>query len=165
MTTPAPVLSSSSETRITWASVAVNAGLTSIKLVGGIVGHSQALVADAAHSVSDFATDLAVLVGLRMSRKPRDEDHPYGHGQFEVLAAMAIGLALGFVALKLGAGALRDIVLWNSSPHTPPSTIAFVLALVSVAVKEALYRATMRVARATGYKLSKHRMSATAYFL
>ncbi|MBP5786226.1 MAG: cation diffusion facilitator family transporter, partial [Kiritimatiellae bacterium] len=99
----------SPEQRITAVSIGVNAVLTALKLAAGIWGRSQALVADAVHSLSDFATDFAVLAGVRYAKKPRDEDHPYGHGKYETLAAVAIGLALMATAVGLGKEALETL--------------------------------------------------------
>ena len=138
------------ERRITVLSVWINVVLTLLKLAAGIFGRSQALVADAVHSLSDFATDFAVLVGLRLSSKPRDEDHSYGHGKFETLAAAVIGLALGFVALQIADSSIRRIFhASHGDPLPAPSVVAFWAAAASIVVKEWLYRATMKVARAS----------------
>ena len=80
--------------RVTWIGFAVNLVLSAGKLAAGIWGHSAAMVADAIHSVSDFATDLVVLLFVRVSAKPRDDDHDYGHGKYETLATLIIGVAL-----------------------------------------------------------------------
>ena len=80
--------------RVTYFGAWVNAVLTSGKLLAGIFGHSAAMVADAVHSLSDFATDLAVIVFIKVASKPSDESHDFGHGKFETLSAVIIGLAL-----------------------------------------------------------------------
>ncbi|HPC58269.1 MAG TPA: cation diffusion facilitator family transporter, partial [Kiritimatiellia bacterium] len=97
------------ERRITHLSIWINLGLTALKLAAGLLGRSQALVADAVHSLSDFATDFAVLVGLRLSSKPRDDDHAYGHGKYETIVAAIIGLALAGVALEIASLSLHRI--------------------------------------------------------
>ncbi|MDR0993155.1 MAG: cation diffusion facilitator family transporter [Verrucomicrobiota bacterium] len=141
----------SAENRITWLSVVVNILLTSIKLVAGIFGRSQALIADAVHSFSDFVTDFAVLVGLKMASKPQDTDHAYGHGKYETLAATVIGLALGYVAFQIAAAAIHRIFdALNGHAIPAPSVAAFWAALLSIATKEWLFHKTMRVAKATG---------------
>ena len=141
----------SAETRITHLSIAVNAGLTALKLAAGLLGRSQALVADAIHSLSEFATDFAVLLGLRLSAKPRDDDHSYGHGKYETLAAALVGLALGAAALQIASGALhRVFAALRGQPIPTPSAFAFWAALLSIGLKEWLFQATMKVARATG---------------
>lgn len=139
------------ESRITWWSVWVNLGLGAAKAGIGAWGGSQALLADGVHSLSDLASDVAVLAGLRAARRPGDEDHAYGHGKYETLAAAGIGLLLAGVAAHIGweaigriAGAIRGA--WEGGP----SALAFWAAVAGIAVKEGLYQATMRVARATG---------------
>jgi cation diffusion facilitator family transporter len=86
--------------RVTWVGFFVNLILVSFKLVAGIIGSSTAMIADAMHSLSDFATDIVVLASMRVVNKPADQSHNYGHGKFETLAAAAIALAL-FLALMI----------------------------------------------------------------
>jgi cation diffusion facilitator family transporter len=141
----------SAERRITFVSLWTNVALTALKFAAGLFGHSQAMIADAVHSLSDFATDLAVLIGLRFSSKPRDDDHAYGHGKYETIAAAIVGLALGYVALRIAGDAITRIfsaVNGNSIPT--PSIYAFWAAVVSIGVKEVLFQVTRRVAQATG---------------
>ncbi|MBR6021180.1 MAG: cation transporter [Kiritimatiellae bacterium] len=142
----------SPEARITAVSIAMNAVLTALKLAAGIWGRSQALVADAVHSLSDFATDFAVLAGVRYAKKPQDEDHPYGHGKYETLAAVGIGLALLATAVGLGKEALETLArrVQGTAGEELPSVWAFAMAVVSIVSKGWLYAATMRTARATG---------------
>jgi cation diffusion facilitator family transporter len=141
----------SAETRITHLSIWTNVVLTLLKFAAGIFGRSQALVADAIHSLSDFATDFAVLLGLRLSSKPRDHDHAYGHGKYETLAAAVVGLALGAVAFHVASSSIQRIFLAMQGDLLPaPSIYAFWAAVASIAAKEALYHATMRVFRSTG---------------
>jgi cation diffusion facilitator family transporter len=139
------------ERRVTHLSIWINIALAGLKLAAGLLGRSQALIADAVHSLSDFGTDFAVLLGLRLSRKPRDDDHAYGHGKYETLAAAVIGLALGAVALQIASSALHRVFdALRGEPIPTPSIYAFWAALLSIAVKEGLFHATMKVARATG---------------
>lgn len=137
--------------RVTWLSVVVNAVLTLVKLVAGLWGHSSALVADALHSVSDFATDFAVLIGMRYARRPQDGDHPYGHGKYETLAAVIVGVALAAVGMCISFHAGHTLVeawWWGKYPSRP-TLFALWVAIVSIIVKEALYQVTVRVARET----------------
>lgn len=141
----------SPERKITHLSIWTNAVLTGVKLAAGIFGRSQALIADAVHSISDFATDIAVLVGLRYSSKPVDKDHAYGHGKYETLVAAVIALALGYVGVRIAGSAIQRIFhAMHGDPLAMPSVYAFWAAVLSIAVKEGLYRATIQVARATG---------------
>ena len=132
--------------RITLAGAVVNALLAAFKLVAGIAGRSAALVADAAHSLSDLATDAAVVLFVRVSSRPPDEDHDFGHGKFETFATFLISLALFGVA----AGIFRDGVarslraVRDPASIARPATVALVAAAVSVVVKEILYRITRR---------------------
>lgn len=134
--------------RVTWIGFFVNLFLSVGKLFAGLWGHSAAMVADAIHSASDFATDLVVLLFVRISSRPRDEDHDYGHGKYETLATLIIGLALAAVGVKLlwnGCLSIRDF-LHGRLPEQP-GQIALWAALVSIVVKELLYRYTVRVGR------------------
>ena len=137
--------------RITWLSIAVNLLLMAAKFTIGVLGNSQALIADALHTLSDFVTDFAVLFGLRITARPRDADHAYGHGKYAALATVFIGLALAVVGLKIGADALRTIFdTLRGTPLSAPHPAAFWAALATIAVKEWLYWATVRVGRRTG---------------
>ena len=139
------------ERKVTHLSIWVNVGLTGLKLAAGIFGRSQALIADAIHSLSDFATDIAVLIGLRFTAKPVDKDHAYGHGKYETIVAAIIGLALAYVGIRIAGSALHRVFdALHGEELTMPSAFAFWAAVLSIAVKEWLYRATMKVARATG---------------
>ena len=141
----------SPERKITHLSIGINILLTGLKLAAGIFGRSQALIADAIHSLSDFATDIAVLVGLRFTSKPVDKDHAYGHGKYETIVAAIIGLALAYVGIRIAGSAIQRIFhAMHGDPLAMPSAFAFWAAVLSIAVKEWLYRATMKVARATG---------------
>ena len=141
----------SSERKITHQSIWINVVLTGLKLAAGIFGHSQALIADAIHSLSDFATDIAVLVGLRFTSKPVDKDHAYGHGKYETIVAAIIGLALAYVGVEIAGSAIQRIFhAMHGDPLAMPSTFAFWAAVASIGIKEWLYHATMKVARATG---------------
>lgn len=127
---------------------AVNAALFVGKLLAGILGHSGAMVADAVHSCSDFATDLVVLVCARFSRKPKDEDHDYGHGKFETLGSVIIGLSLFLVAVGIMVNAVRTIVTVAAGEEAEgPGLVALIAAAVSILSKEWLFHYTIRVGR------------------
>jgi len=135
-------------TRVTLVGSFVNALLSVGKLLAGIFGHSGAMVADAVHSCSDFATDFVVLVCTRFSRKPKDEDHDYGHGKFETLGSIIIGISLFLVAAGIIANAAKSIIAVCHGEEIPsPGVIALVAAMVSILAKELLYQYTIRVGR------------------
>ena len=132
--------------KVTWIGSMVNFLLLIFKFVAGILGHSSALVADAVHSLSDFATDIIVIVFVKISGKPEDDDHRYGHGKYETLATALIGVALFAVGIGLlisGATKVADVIKGVVLPA--PSIIALVAAAVSIVSKEILYRYTVRV--------------------
>jgi cation diffusion facilitator family transporter len=129
---------------VTWVGALVNTVLVVLKFLAGVFGHSQALIADAVHSVSDLFTDVIVLVGLRMGRKAPDERHHFGHARLETLASFIVGLALIATALYLGIEAVLNIYR-HTECH--PTKLALVGAGVSIVLKEALYHYTVRVGR------------------
>ena len=100
--------------KVTLVGGAVNVVLLVFKFVAGILGHSAAMVADAVHSLSDFVTDIIVLVFVRISGKPKDKSHDYGHGKYETLAMTIIGLALLIVAIGIVYGGVMKIVAWRN---------------------------------------------------
>jgi cation diffusion facilitator family transporter len=130
--------------RVGWVGLLSNLVLAAAKAVAGILGHSQAVLADALHSLTDSVTDVAVILGVRYWTAPADEDHPHGHGRIETLITVVIGLVVGAVAIGMGAEAIRGL---RHPPEAAPTGIAFVVALVSIVVKEVLYRWTARVGR------------------
>jgi len=127
-----------------WVGLIINLLLAAAKATAGVLGHSQAVLADAVHSLSDTVTDVAVILGVRFWSAPADENHPHGHGRIETLITVAIGLAVGGVALGMGVEAIRGL---RSHSTAPPSAIALLAALASIAIKEALYRWTANVGR------------------
>lgn len=130
--------------RTTLIGTLVNALLIVLKFVAGIVGRSSAMVADAVHSLSDFVTDVIVLVFVRIADKPRDKNHDYGHGKYETLATLVIGLILAAAGIGLMIGAIDLVVRSVKGELLPrPSMLALVVAIASIVSKEWLYRYTM----------------------
>ena len=128
----------------------VNMVLLAFKLVAGIVGRSSAMVADAVHSASDFATDIVVLAFVKLSSKPKDAGHKYGHGKYETVASIVIALALGAVGVGIcinGAEKIASVV--RGEQIARPEFVALVAAVVSIATKEWLYRYTVKVGQKT----------------
>lgn len=134
--------------KVTWVGFFVNLVLSIAKLLAGIFGRSGAMIADAVHSISDFATDVVVLAFVKVSAKPKDEGHDYGHGKYETLATVIIGLALFAVGVGILINSIeliRQVV--NGVIIERPGLIALVAAAVSIVVKEALYWYTILAAR------------------
>ena len=136
--------------RVTLVGFAVNLLLSIAKLAAGILGRSAAMVADAVHSISDFATDFIVLFFVRISAKPKDRDHAYGHGKYETVASIIIALALGVVGVSICVSSAKEIAAIVRGEEIPrPEFIALIAAVLSIAVKEWLYRYTVKVGKAT----------------
>ena len=134
--------------RVTLIGTVVNIVLLVCKFVAGIVGHSAAMVADAVHSLSDFATDVIVLLFVRISEKPQDKSHDYGHGKYETLATTLIGVALLLVAVGILYGSIQKIVAWAEGARLEaPGMLALWAALLSIVLKEAIYRYSIVKAR------------------
>ena len=134
--------------RVTLLGMFLNIVLFAFKLVAGIVGRSGAMVADAVHSASDFATDIVVLLFVRISAKPRDDDHDWGHGKYETLASLIIGVVLLAVGVELLVESVEKISAVVAGEVLPrPGIIAIIAAAVSIIAKEALYQYSMRVGR------------------
>ena len=134
--------------RVTLTGSVVNLLLLVFKFAAGILGHSAAMVADAVHSLSDFATDLIVMAFVRISSKPEDESHAYGHGKYETLATAIIGTVLFGVAVGIfwnGVTAIYHVICGEVLPQ--PSMLALAAALLSVALKEWVFRYTIRVGK------------------
>lgn len=134
--------------KVTLTGTAVNAALIVLKFVAGFVGRSSAMVADAVHSLSDFVTDVIVLVFVKIAGRPSDKNHDYGHGKYETFATMIIGLILTFAGFVLMYNGIRLIIDGFDGHALPrPTMIALVFAVVSIVSKEWLYRLTARVGR------------------
>lgn len=135
--------------RVTLLGSVVNLLLLIFKFVAGVLGHSAAMIADAVHSLSDFVTDLIVIVFVKISSKPEDADHAYGHGKYETLASCIIGLALIVVGVMMGYNAMVKIVdvVRNGTELASPGIIALVAAVLSIVLKEWMFRITRKVAR------------------
>ncbi|MBO5579136.1 MAG: cation transporter [Prevotella sp.] len=137
-----------------------NAILLTFKFVAGIAGNSSAMIADAVHSLSDFVTDILVLVFVSISAKPQDQSHDYGHGKFETIASFLIALALMAAAMGIVVSGTMKFLSWlDGNELKTPGWIALWAALLSIAIKELLYQYTMHRAR----KLDSQVMVANAW--
>lgn len=146
--------------RVTIVGSVVNFLLLVFKFFAGIMGHSAAMLADAVHSLSDFITDIIVIVFVRISSKPEDEGHDYGHGKYETLATAIIGIFLllvGFGILWNGASSIYHFLRGGSLQE--PGMLALIAAVVSIVLKEALYQYTVF----QGKKLNSQAVVANAW--
>ncbi len=133
---------------MTLAGSVINLVLVVFKFAAGIMGHSSAMIADAVHSLSDFASDVIVIACVRISSKPEDDDHAYGHGKFETLASVTIGLLLFATGIGfLWDGIITIVEFVNGETLEPPNWLAFTAAILSISVKEALYQYTVAAAK------------------
>ena len=146
--------------KVTLVGSAANVLLTVFKFVAGLLGHSAAMTADAVHSLSDLLTDAVVLFFVRISAKPEDCGHDYGHGKFETLATSLIGIALAMVAIGIGwHGGTALWKWWHGAELPAPGMLALWAALVSVVLKELVYQYTVR----RGRKLNSPAVEANAW--
>jgi cation diffusion facilitator family transporter len=146
--------------KVTLVGSAGNLVLLSLKFVAGVLGRSSAMIADAVHSLSDFFTDIIVLLFVKVSAKPQDASHDYGHGKFETIATLFIGLAL--VAAAIGiivSGAVKFAHWLGGETLGVPGKLALWAALISIVLKELLYRYTV----AAGKKFDSQALVANAW--
>ena len=146
--------------KVTLVGSAGNLVLLSLKFVAGVLGRSSAMIADAVHSLSDFFTDIIVLLFVKVSAKPQDASHDYGHGKFETIATLFIGLAL--VAAAIGiivSGAVKFAHWLGGETLEVPGKLALWAALISIVLKELLYRYTV----AAGKKFDSQALVANAW--
>ena len=135
--------------RVTIAGSLINMFLLIFKFTAGILGGSAAMIADAVHSLSDFMTDIVVLLFVKIGNKPQDEDHDYGHGKYETLATAVIGMALmGVGGMICFNGIAKTWSVINGEVLKSPGWIALVAAVVSLLLKEWAFQFTDRVGRA-----------------
>lgn len=146
--------------KVTWIGFFVNLILTAAKFAAGIFGRSGAMVADAVHSLSDFVTDVIVLLFVDISSKPKDETHDYGHGKYETLASVIIGAVLLAVAAGIFLNAFSLVgEFLKGTPIPRPGGIALAAAALSIVGKELLYRYTV----SCGKRLDSHAVIANAW--
>ncbi len=138
-------------------SIVLNVLLMGTKTVIGYIGNSSAMVADGVHSMSDFLTDIVVLIGTKFAAKPEDENHPYGHGKVETFAALTIALSLLLVAVGILYSSITNI--FDGKELATPHMITLIAALISVIVKELLFRYTIHI----GKKINSSSLIANAW--
>lgn len=131
--------------KVTMLSILLNIGLTIMKILAGIFGNSTAIIADGLHSASDIITSIGILIGNKISRKPRDEEHQYGHEKAESLVAFVLAAVLIIVAVEIGYKGV--VALFNLNEIQVPTLLPLIVALISIGVKEYQYQITIRVAK------------------
>jgi len=143
---PEPAGPASQIQRITWIGLLTNLFLAMVKFTVGFMGSSQAVIADAVHSLSDMTTDIAVLLGVRFWTAPADEDHPYGHWRIETLVTVIIGISLAVVALGIG---YKSLATMREVHLKQPGWIAIAGVIFSILIKELLYHWTLAVGQSS----------------
>ena len=142
--------------KVTWIGLLTNIGLSGLKFAAGYFGRSQALIADAIHSLTDTTTDIAIIAGSHYWSRPADEDHPYGHRRLETLVTAFIGIMLVAAGIGIGWEAISTL---HKKQTASPGWIAFYAAMASIVVKEVLYRWTAAV----GKKIKSPALAANAW--
>lgn len=131
--------------KVTTKSIFWNIILTIIKVSGGLIGNSNAMVADGLHSASDIISSLGVLIGNKISKTPDDKEHNYGHEKAETLVSFLLSLLLIYVAIKIGFSAFSS--LFNLDSIEIPTFLPLILSIVSIVIKEYQYQITIKVAK------------------
>ncbi|MGH4049791.1 MAG: cation diffusion facilitator family transporter [Clostridium sp.] len=130
--------------KISKITIIVNIALSAIKLFAGIIGRSGAMIADGIHSLSDVLSTLAVMLGLKLAKKPADKDHPYGHEKMEPIMAKILASILLITALLIGFNGIKSII---NGTTLIPEKIAMYAAILSIIAKEWMYRYTVKGAK------------------
>ena len=133
--------------KVSFVSIVANVMLSAFKLFAGIFAHSGAMVSDAVHSASDVFSTIVVIIGIRISGKKSDKEHPYGHERMECVAAIVLATILAVTGLGIGYGAVGKILSGDYANLEVPGFLALVAALVSIAVKEGMYWYTRHSAK------------------
>lgn len=132
---------------VSYVSIAANVVLSVFKLLAGIVAHSGAMISDAVHSASDVFSTIVVIIGIRISSKQSDKEHPYGHERMECVAAIVLATILAVTGLGIGYSAVGKILSGDYANLEVPGAMALLAALISIAVKEAMYWYTRHSAK------------------
>lgn len=133
--------------KVSIVSIVSNVFLSIFKLLSGIIGHSQAMISDAIHSMSDVLSTIAVMIGIKMSSKENDKLHPYGHERFECVASILLAFMLFIVGVLIGYEGLQNIINGNYDNLKVPSLIALIAAIISIITKEGMFWYTKKYAK------------------
>ena len=128
--------------KVSFITIIGNVILSVIKLIAGIVAHSNAMISDAVHSVSDVFSTIIVIIGIRLAAKESDKEHPYGHERLECVAAIILAMVLFITGFGIGAEALKNIFSGNYADLRVPGILALIVAVISIAGKEGMFRYT-----------------------
>lgn len=131
--------------KVTLISILLNVVLTILKILAGLLGNSTAIISDGLHSASDIITSIGILIGNKISRKPRDEEHQYGHEKAESLVSFILSSVLIIVAIKIGYDGVKE--LFNINNILVPNALPLIVAIISIGIKEYQYQITIRVAK------------------
>ena len=133
--------------KVSIISIIANTFLAIFKLLAGIFAHSSAMISDAIHSASDVFSSFVVIIGIKLSSKEPDKEHPYGHERLECVAAMILSVILFITGAGIFYNALKNIITGNYNNIAIPGVLALIAAIVSIAVKEAMYWYTRHYAK------------------
>lgn len=133
--------------RASMITLIINIVLAIVKVLAGIIGNSNAMLADGIHTLSDVFTTIIVIIGLKVSAKEADEDHPYGHERFELVFSKLLSLFLIFTGIYIGVNGVKSLF---ADDIVIPGKFALVAALLSIITKEIMYRYTIKVAKEIG---------------
>ena len=136
--------------QVSWVSIAVNVGLSLLKLLAGLLARSGAMVSDAVHSASDVFSTFIVMIGVHISGKDPDKEHPYGHERMECVASIVLAMVLFETGIAIGVKGIKTIMAGNYSELVVPGVFALVAAIVSIVVKEWMYHYTVYAAKRIG---------------
>lgn len=125
--------------RISFVSIVINVILSLFKALAGLISHSGAMISDAIHSASDVFSTIVVIIGVKISGKESDKEHPYGHERMECVAAILLATILAITGLGIGWSAVSKIMAGNYDQLEVPGVLALAAAIVSIVVKEAMY--------------------------
>ncbi len=139
--------------KVTLISIILNIILSVIKVLAGLLGNSTAIIADGLHSASDIITSIGILIGNKISKKPSDDKHPYGHEKAESIIAFILAVILLIVALKIGYNGI--ILVSSLNKIEKPTILPLIVALISIAIKEYQYQITIKVAKRIGSTVLK----------
>ena len=125
--------------RVSFLTIIGNVVLSIVKLLAGIIAHSNAMISDAVHSASDVFSTIVVIIGIKLASKQADKEHPYGHERLECVAAIVLAMVLFITGLGIGMEALKNILSGHYNDLQVPGTLALIAAIVSIISKEAMF--------------------------